>query len=187
MPMPTSDKPMSTTTRRTLLARLKDLEDLGAWSEFFDIYAPILYRFARAHGLSICDAEEIRDQCLERVVRHIKSFDYDTEKGRFRGYLFQLVRAKIIDRQRRRSEAPLEDEVLQTLPDEAETPQSRWDRSILDEHIRRALEMFAMTSPSVITRHSSFFSAERPSTKSAGHSTSTRTRSTRRRVEFWGS
>lgn len=51
-----------TTTRATLLARLKNRSDAEAWSQFQKLYAPLLYRYARGRGLSREDAEDVRDQ-----------------------------------------------------------------------------------------------------------------------------
>ena len=39
-----------TTTRATLLARLKNRSDAEAWTEFHKLYAPLLYRYARSRA-----------------------------------------------------------------------------------------------------------------------------------------
>ncbi len=39
-----------TTTRSTLISRIKDFEDREAWREFHNVYAPLIYRYARARG-----------------------------------------------------------------------------------------------------------------------------------------
>ena len=46
-----------TTTRKTLLQRVRDHSDREAWEQFFELYAPILEGYARAHGLSRSDAD----------------------------------------------------------------------------------------------------------------------------------
>jgi RNA polymerase sigma-70 factor (ECF subfamily) len=38
-------------TRLSLLVRLCDARDDAAWAQFVEIYAPLVYGFARKHGL----------------------------------------------------------------------------------------------------------------------------------------
>ena len=40
----------SPATRASLLVRLRDGGDAGAWQEFVHLYAPIIYGFARKRG-----------------------------------------------------------------------------------------------------------------------------------------
>ena len=42
---------MSATTRTSLLERVKDPHARESWREFFGIYQPLLYRYARTRGL----------------------------------------------------------------------------------------------------------------------------------------
>src|SRR5262249_38720919 len=76
---------VASTTRATLLRRLRDPRDAGAWAEFFDLYAPLLESYARSQDLSHADAEEIRDQCLAVVAQRMSEFEYDRSRGAFRG------------------------------------------------------------------------------------------------------
>ncbi len=64
------------TTRKTLLARVKDPADAVAWRQFHELYAPLLYRYARRKGLTRSDAEEVRDQCMAVVVEKIGGFEW---------------------------------------------------------------------------------------------------------------
>jgi len=54
-------------TRPSLLARLGD-KSLGpsAWRQFFDAYAPAVYRVARARGFSEPDADDLVQQVMMR-------------------------------------------------------------------------------------------------------------------------
>jgi DNA-directed RNA polymerase specialized sigma24 family protein len=80
-----------TTTRTTLLARVKNRSDAAAWDEFHQLYAPLLYRYARSRGLSREDAADVRDACLEVVARKIADFEYDRAKGGFKSWLYVSV------------------------------------------------------------------------------------------------
>ncbi len=88
-------------TRESLIVRIRDKQDRTAWRTFFDLYSPLLYRYARRRGLSHDSAEEIRSQVLEVISRKIKSYDYQPSRGRFRSWLRKLVINKTIDAHRR--------------------------------------------------------------------------------------
>jgi RNA polymerase sigma-70 factor (ECF subfamily) len=89
-----SDSP---TTRASLLVRLRDAGDARAWSEFSDVYVPLIYGFARRHGLQDADAADLTQDVLRAVSRGISKLDYDPRAGTFRGWLFTVVRNKLRD------------------------------------------------------------------------------------------
>jgi len=115
------------TTRPSLLLRVRDPRDSDAWREFYGLYAPLLLRYARERGLTPEDAEDVRDQCLETVVRKIADFEYDRARGSFQGWLRQMAEHKIIDHLRRRHPRLAESARLAALADSAPTPQEVWE------------------------------------------------------------
>lgn len=82
----------SATTRPSLLVRIRDLQDDEAWSQFVDIYAPLVYGFARKHGLQDADAADLTQDVLRGVARGAGQLAYDRERGTFRGWLFTVAR-----------------------------------------------------------------------------------------------
>jgi RNA polymerase sigma factor (sigma-70 family) len=84
-------------TRPSLLVRLRDARDELAWSQFVEIYAPLVYGFARKHGLQDADAADITQDVLRSVSVAAKKLDYDPERGSFRGWLFTVVRNRLRD------------------------------------------------------------------------------------------
>ena len=84
--------PQVDTTRVTLLARLRDAEDAGAWSQFHQIYGPVIYRYARRRGLQDADAADLTQDVLRAVSQSIDRFEYDPQRGRFRSWLFTVSR-----------------------------------------------------------------------------------------------
>lgn len=127
------------TTRATLLDRVRDPRDEAAWEEFFALYAPLLRSYALGLGLSVADAEDIRDQCLSTVVQRIASFHYDRAKGSFKGWLHRIARNKVHDELRRPRKGQAETAQLAALPDESEGPDEVWERHWRAEHLRFAL------------------------------------------------
>src|SRR5438093_12505337 len=82
-------------TRASLLVRLRDGQDHGAWSEFVRLYAPVVYRFARRKGLQDADAADLSQEVLRSVSGSVRTFD--PERGPFRSWLFTLAHRRLYD------------------------------------------------------------------------------------------
>src|SRR5262245_14882072 len=89
-------------TRASLLVRLRDPRDAPAWSEFVDVYAPLVYRFACKQGLQDADAADLTQETLRAVAGAVGRLDYDPARGSFRGWLFTIVRNRLRDHIARR-------------------------------------------------------------------------------------
>lgn len=93
-------------TRSTLLERLKDLEDESSWRVFFDSYAKIIHGVAVKSGLQPQDAQDVVQETVVSVAKHIGGFEYDRSRGSFKSWLLTITRSKIITRWRRNSREP---------------------------------------------------------------------------------
>lgn len=118
-------------TRLSLLVRLCDARDDGAWSQFVEIYAPLVYGFARKHGLQDADAADLTQDVLQAVSGAIRRLDYDPRRGSFRGWLFTIVRNKLLNflaAQKRPGRGSGDSEVQQRLQDlpAREADQTAW-------------------------------------------------------------
>src|SRR5436190_3593267 len=82
-------------TRLSLLVRLRDARDGAAWSQFVELYAPLVFGFARKHGLQDADAADLTQDVLLAVSGGIRRLDYDPRRGSFRGWLFTVARNKL--------------------------------------------------------------------------------------------
>ncbi|MFK7766004.1 MAG: RNA polymerase sigma factor [Mariniblastus sp.] len=88
-------------TRISLIGRLHDPTDSAAWSEFVEIYQPMIQRIVQRRGLQYADAAEVTQDVLARVSRAVVGWDPDPDKGSFRGWLYRMTRNLTVDHIRR--------------------------------------------------------------------------------------
>lgn len=88
-------------TSVTLLHRLRGSAGGPEWDTFVDLYSPLLYRFCRRRGLQEADARDVAQNVFLAVRRGMETFEYDPERGRFRGWLGTIAAREIIRHQQR--------------------------------------------------------------------------------------
>jgi RNA polymerase sigma-70 factor (ECF subfamily) len=137
----------SATTRPSLLARIRDRRDRQAWAEFVDLYAPLVYGFARKQGLQDADAADVTQDVLRAVARSAPRLNYDPRRGSFRGWLFTVVRNELRDfaaARRRRAPASGDSDVrrlIEQAPAREEDQEDLWTREYERRLFTRAAEM----------------------------------------------
>ena len=114
-------------TRLSLLQRLKNWDDKTSWKDFFDTYWKLIYGVARKAGLSDAEAQDVVQETIIAVARKMPEFNYDPAIGRFKGWLMQVTRWRIVDQIRRKQyeesgkrkprETPLSTSVMENQPD----------------------------------------------------------------------
>jgi RNA polymerase sigma-70 factor (ECF subfamily) len=82
-------------TRASLLYRLGDPHDEAAWTQFVELYAPVVYGYARKQGLQDADAADLCQEVLRAVAGAVGRLEYDPARGAFRNWLFTVVRRKL--------------------------------------------------------------------------------------------
>jgi len=89
-------------TRATLLQRLKNWQDQASWQEFFDTYWRLIYGVALKGGLSETEAEDVVQETMLSVAKHMPTFQYDPAFGSFKAWLLKMTRWRITDQLRKR-------------------------------------------------------------------------------------
>jgi len=145
-----------------LLARIKNPRDTEAWEEFHDLYAPLLYRFARARGLSHADAEDIRSTCYETIIKQIQEFDYDAGKGKFKAWLKTLVSRRVVDMLRKRRDKAGGSQDVKQLADPEPGPDEVWDRAWRQQHLKYCVARVRADVPGQTFKAFELLMAEEP-------------------------
>ncbi len=123
-------------TRYTLLSRLRDWEDNESWKDFFDTYWRLIYSVARKSGLTDAEAQDVVQETVISVAKHIHKFRRDRKLGSFKGWLRNLTRWRIADQLRKRTSLapapelsdPTESTLLKFLPELPEQSSDlRWE------------------------------------------------------------
>jgi len=134
----------TSSTRATLLARVRDLKDQAAWEQFASIYAPLIQRYLRRRGLQEADAADVTQETMSRVTSAIGRLEYDRGKGRFRGWLLTIAHRSLIDHVHRakRAVAGSGDDAVHALIDAQ--PQSddaaEWERECQQQVVKWAMD-----------------------------------------------
>ena len=138
-------------TRATLLYRLKDWQDQSSWQEFFDTYWKLIYGVARKAGLTDAEAQDVVQETLVSVSKHMPTFNYDPALGSFKAWLLNMTRWRIIGQFRKRAPSseprPASDtttgmDPLQNVADPAGQTldavwEAEWENNLLDAAIAR--------------------------------------------------
>ena len=151
MNRPNEETVSSLRTRPSLLARVQQWDDRASWNEFHRLYRKLVYGLARRSGLSHADAEEVTQDVFKRVAETIHEFESDPARGKFRGWLMNLTRWRIVDKFR--GKAPGENQsatprdttstgtaTINRIPDTANQEgewELEWQRHLLDAGCER--------------------------------------------------
>jgi len=123
----------SPVTRASLLLRIRDGQDKEAWRQFVEIYASLIYGFARKRGLQDADAADLMQDVLRSVASAVGRLDYDPRRGSFRSWLYTVTRNKLysfLDGQRRHPRGSGDSGAQQLLEEQANPDDSAaaWDQ-----------------------------------------------------------
>src|SRR5262249_49944715 len=91
-----------TSTRWSLISRLKDWNDQGSWQAFFNTYWKLIYSMAIKAGLSDAEAQEVVQETVITVAKKMAGFKTDPALGSFKSWLLHITHWRIVDQLRKR-------------------------------------------------------------------------------------
>jgi RNA polymerase sigma-70 factor (ECF subfamily) len=129
-------------THPSLLVRLRDERDADSWSQFVGTYSPLILGYLRRRGLQDADAADLTQEVMARVATAIKGFEYNSDKGSFRGWLFTIVencRRGFSAQERPGRRGSGDTKMLRVLAEvPAESLQDDWDRQYQQHLLEQA-------------------------------------------------
>ena len=87
-------------TPKTLLSRMAAQvtgESEASWVRFFDLYQPVIRKFAEYVGAK-GEAEDVTQDVFVKLVEVFRKGAYKPDRGRFRAYLATLIRREVVNR-----------------------------------------------------------------------------------------
>lgn len=82
-------------TRPSLLIALRDPANDKAWSEFVELYTPLIFGHCRRRGLQEADAADVAQDVMKAVALAMQQFNYNRDRGSFRSWLLTVTRSKL--------------------------------------------------------------------------------------------
>jgi RNA polymerase sigma-70 factor (ECF subfamily) len=133
-------------TRPSLLLRLRDGHDREAWRQFVELYAPVVYGFARRRGLQDADAADLMQEVLRAVAGAAGRLDYDPARGTFRSWLYTVTRNKmynLLDSSRRHVQGSGDSATQRRLEEQpgGESDDRQWEEEYRRQLSARAMEL----------------------------------------------
>lgn len=122
-------------TSRTLIERLRQKTESGAWDRFVELYTPMLLTWCRRAGLSDADAADLMQTVFVTLYQKMPEFQYDESRS-FRAWLKTVLMNAWRNQLRKRTpDTGSPDEIPETDPrlqlDEAEYRQQLVRRALM--------------------------------------------------------
>ncbi len=83
-------------TRQSLLIRAKTGETI-AWKDLTDLYRPLILGWLNRQGVPVRDLEDLSQEVLLSVVKHLPDFQHSGNRGAFRSWLRTIVCSRTAD------------------------------------------------------------------------------------------
>jgi RNA polymerase sigma-70 factor (ECF subfamily) len=127
-------------TRQSLLLRAQTGEE-NAWKDLIELYRPLIIGWLNRQGVPVGDLEDLSQDVLMSVVKHLPSFEHSGNRGAFRSWLRTIVCSRTTDYWRATVESTPASggsgatAALQQITDPDSDLNRRWD----EEHDRYVL------------------------------------------------
>jgi RNA polymerase sigma-70 factor (ECF subfamily) len=128
-------------TRQSLLLRAQTGET-NAWKDLTDLYRPLILGWLNRQGVAARDLEDLSQEVLLSVVKHLPGFRHSGQRGAFRSWLRTIVCSRTADYWRamdagtQGSGGSAANAALQDIADPDSELNRQWD----EEHDRYVLQ-----------------------------------------------
>ena len=112
-------------TPKTLLEKLRDGDEISQ-SEFYTIYREMIVSLGTLKGLNHAECDDLVQEVMILFFGKARDFHFQPEKAHFRTWFSKIIHGKIVDLLRKRQSA-LPEEMLESVPAEAEAPDRLFD------------------------------------------------------------
>lgn len=153
---------MSEPTRVTLLDRVRQTQAGDSWSEFARVYDGLIASWLKKQGVNDADADDIRQEVMQTVVKEIGRFDHNGRTGAFRSWLRRITANRMRrlwqHRQRRPADhaGPDVGEIAAELEDDGSRMTHIWDaehdRFVLNRLLAMVQDRFSKKSVTAFRR-----------------------------------
>ena len=128
-------------TSESLLIRLKADDNSDSWSQFVELYTPLIFYWARKNGLNQPDAADLAQDVLTIVFQKLPTWQYNPEKS-FRGWLrtITLNRHRELFRRKTIKTTNASDNGIAEIVD-PRSAESTWDANYGKELVASAMKM----------------------------------------------
>ena len=83
-------------TRQSLLIRVQNGET-NAWNDLLDLYRPLILAWLNRQGVPASDLEDLSQEVLLSLVKHLPGFEHSGRRGAFRSWLRTIVCSRTAD------------------------------------------------------------------------------------------
>jgi RNA polymerase sigma-70 factor (ECF subfamily) len=122
-----------------------------SWERFYRICDPLLRRYARAVHVPRADLTDFIQEIWTELVKTLRDFPYDRQRGRFSSWLYRVVHCKAIDWLRRRTRHPTVSLPMRSraiLAGREDDPAAAYEQKDQQAHVQRVLsELRQQVSP----------------------------------------
>lgn len=84
-------------THQTLIQRVQNPEDTGAWDEFVKYYETFIKMVLKKSNIPFNEADDLVQDILLKVWKGLPGYEYRREKAKFRTWLGTIIRNTVID------------------------------------------------------------------------------------------
>ncbi len=133
---------MQDDTFKSLLVRIRDVDDEESWETFVEIYEPFIEGYLRRRGISGELALDVRQEVLMVISQRIADFEHNGRSGAFRNWLrTTTVNCLRTHARRQRHESPGGSvflDIVQQLADDESELSRVWNHEY-DRHVVQGL------------------------------------------------